>query len=408
MLELCILKLIVKQNIDYGYRVLLIYVLMLIHQEYNVSIIKILYYYYYYYYYYYIANIKLPIKSQPISDNQKDDHINNKISNNATNDNKTHDKEKKLDQYEDNDQDVIKSKITGPKVSQVERFEREDHRLAGNRFGASTSMANRLHVHIKKDSNDIPYPEERESKLEIPSVVQPVTPLKVPSRNSASPDMEDIEVLNLDRVIIKKQLRLKNRRNKRNKDDDNDDTNVDGDDDDDSYSDSSDNDDGDESIKAEEKNGNRSPQSYAAPLRRARDVLNDSSMSKRTSIDDLLQIQGSSSLKEEPSSPGLDLKAEKEMRESYQNNIVAEAKSSSTTSANISKPPRPPNPKPPYAQKAKIQIDSGIASNTIDKSFLNEDWDDGSPKNKIKQNNHTQSGPGVQADANWLDEDFDD
>ena len=83
---------------------------------------------------------------------------------------------------------------------------------------------------------------------------------------------------------------------------------------------------------------------------------------------------------------------------------MAEAKSSSTTtSANISKPPRPPNPKPPYAQKAKIQIDSGIASNTIDKSFLNEDWDDGSPKN-----NHAQSGPGVQADANWLDEDFDD
>ena len=212
--------------------------------------------------------------------------------------------------------------------------------------------------------------------------------------------MEDIEVMNLDKIISKKQLRIRNRI-KRNKDDSYDEN---------SLSDSSENDDHEESSRSEEKSNNsRIAEPVTAPLRRARDELNDESMSKRTSIDDLLQIQGSSSFKDEPGSPVLDLKAEKAMRESYQNyNLVAEAKPISTSS-NVSKPPRPPNPKPPYAQKAKIQIDSsGIASSIVDKSFVNEDWDESSP-DKIKQTNKVQlGGPGVQADANWLDEDFDD
>lgn len=232
--------------------------------------------------------------------------------------------------------------------------------------------------------------------------MQPVTPLKYPSKNTTSPDMEDIEILNLDKVISKKQLRLRNR-NKRNKD-----SNYD---DDDSSGSSEEEEDNDEDTRAEEKSNNSIAEPIMAPLRRARDELNDGSMSKRTSIDDLLHIQGSSSFKDEPGSPVLDLKAEKAIRESYHNNIVAEAKPLINTS-NVSKPPRPPNPKPPYAQKAKNQAvdNSGIASSIVDKSFVNEDWDESSPeKNKLKQTKNVQGGgPGVQADANWLDEDFDD
>ena len=292
----------------------------------------------------------------------------------------------------------MKPKITGPKQSQVERFEKEDHRLAGNRFGKGTSMADRLHVHIKKDSNDVPYPEE--SKLEAPSSVQPITPLKFHSKSAYSPDMEDIEVLNLDAIATKK-LRLKNRRNRDNNRDNNDDT------DDDDNSDDNDNNEH-EIVRADEKNS-RTPESI--PVRRARDETNDNSMTKRTSIDDLLQVQGSLSFKDDPGSPILDLKAEKEMRSSYQSNNSSIAEAKSVT--NTSKPPRPPNPKPPYAQKAKIQTNennnNGIASTSsiVDKNFVSEDWDE-SYSDKTKQLKINMQGPGVQADPNWLDEDFDD
>jgi hypothetical protein len=323
--------------------------------------------------------------------NLKDETHNNNNNNNKSN----YDKEKKRDQYDiDNDEEKIKPKMTGPKQSQVDRFEREDHRLAGNRFGKGTSMADRLNVHIKKDSNDVPYPEE--SKLEAPSLIQPVTPLKFHSKTStSSPDMEDIEVLNLDAISTKK-LRLRNRRNKNNnRDNYDDDDNSNDDNSDDDYHNGDNN-------RADEKKS-KTPESIPLPLRRARDETNDVSMSKRTSIDDLLHVQGSLSFKDDPGSPILDLKAEKEMRSSYQNNNSSVAEAKSVT--NTSKPPRPPNPKPPYAQKAKIQINennNGIASSIVDKNFVNEDWDE------TKQPKINIQGPGVQADPNWLDEDFDD